>query len=126
MSDLSLQLLPGRFAIHRLPASAQPPPELFTFTFVSITKTENELSIVCPAELFIAGAKVSDGWRCWQVVGVLDFSLTDILASLAGVLAEASIHLFALSTFDTDYILVPEAQLARTEKAFRQAGYHLQ
>ena len=110
---LTLSLLPGRFAVCRLAADAVVPATLLSSpqAFLSITRTADELSIVCTEELTPAGAKVQPGWRAFKVEGPLDFTLTGIMATLATPLATAKISLFAVATFDTDYLLVQEADL---------------
>ena len=118
-------LLPGRFAIHRLPPSAPLPAELLASPFFSITRTADELSIVCLASVPLPGSQVSDGWRGWRVAGTLNFALTGILANLSRTLAGAGVSLFAVSTYDTDYVFVREEQVAQSEDAFRQAGYSI-
>lgn len=110
---LNLQLLKLRFAVCRLGADAPIPANLLQAKpgFLSITRTADELSIVCPEELAPAGAKVQPGWRAFKVAGPLDFSLTGIMATLATPLATAKISLFAVATFDTDYLLLQQADL---------------
>jgi len=104
-----------RFAVCRLDANTPVPMELLkpAHEFLSITRTADELSIVCPESLAPAGAKIERGWRALRVQGPLDFSLTGIIASLTAPLAAAKISVFAVATFDTDYILVREADLER-------------
>jgi len=93
--------------------------------FVSITRTDDELSIVC-AEADVPGDVKSDrGWRCFKVAGPLDLSLTGVLASLANPLAEARINIFALSTFDTDYLLVKEDKVSRAAEVLIRSGHRL-
>jgi hypothetical protein len=106
-------LLSGRFAVCRLGADAAIPADLLQAQpgFLSITRTADELSIVCEEALVPAGAKVQLGWRAFKVEGPLDFSLTGIMATLATPLAVAKISLFAVATFDTDYLLVQERDL---------------
>jgi hypothetical protein len=92
--------------------------------FFFLGKTDEELSLVCrtedtPAETLAR----EDGWRGFRVRGVLDFSLTGILARLSAVLAEAKIGIFAVSTYNTDYILVKEADFDRAVRALTEAGY---
>jgi len=110
---LTLSLTSGRLAVCRLAPDAAVPTELLRAhpEFLSITRTADELSIVCPEELAPAGAKVQPGWRAFKVEGPLDFSLTGIMATLATPLATAKISLFAVATFDTDYLLVQERDL---------------
>ena len=81
--------------------------------FFSITKTSDELSVVCPEDKVPPEVKVEKGWRCLKVEGPLDFGLTGILSSLAGPLAEAKISIFAISTFDTDYIMIKKENLQK-------------
>ena len=89
--------------------------------FVSITRTDRELSIVCPGRLVPAGVRAEGGWRCFEVEGPLDFAMTGVLASLSGALSDAGITLFAISTFDTDYILVKDADAA--QQALQRKGH---
>lgn len=111
--NLILNLLEVRLVICRLNADVVIPVDMLRSEneFLSITRTADELSIVCPEELAPASAKVQAGWRAFKVAGPLDFSLTGVMATLATPLATAKISLFAVATFDTDYLLVPQADL---------------
>ena len=111
--QLTLKLLDGLYAVCRLGADAPVAPSLLAAKgeFLSVTRTADELSIVCEDALAPAGAKVERGWRAFKVMGPLDFSLTGIIASLTAPLAEAKISVFTVATFDTDYLLVKEADL---------------
>ncbi|MFZ7101495.1 MAG: ACT domain-containing protein [Peptococcaceae bacterium] len=80
--------------------------------FLSITRTRAELSVVCPAGLVPGGIRAEAGWKAFKVQGQLDFGLTGILAAIAEPLAKKSISIFAVSTYDTDYVLVKEADFA--------------
>lgn len=122
---LSLRTLPERLAICALPADANVPAWAMAGRFCSVTRTPDELSIVCPVENVPAHVASAGPWACMQVEGVLDFSLTGILAGLASSLAAAGISLFAISTFRTDYILVRAEDLARAQEALRGAGYEV-
>jgi hypothetical protein len=94
------------------------------FTFLSLT--DQESSLVCPTERVPENTlKREDGWSLLRVVGPLDFSLIGILARIAAVLAEAGISIFAISTFDTDYLMVKQDTLQTAEKALRAHGYAL-
>ena len=89
-----------------------------------IGKTDEELSLVCRTEdTPVRTAGRSDGWRAFRVRGVLDFSLTGILSKLSSVLAEREIGIFAVSTYNTDYILVRADDLERAVNALGEAGY---
>ncbi len=92
--------------------------------FYFIGKTDEELSLVCrtedtPAETL----ERSDGWRGFRIQGVLDFSLIGILSKLSGILAENRIGIFAVSTYNTDYILVKEENFERAAQALAAEGY---
>lgn len=111
---LTLSLMPDLLAIARLsPASGIPLWAMDRNSFFSITQTDDELSIVCLEKYVPSNVKIERGWRGLKVEGPLDFGLTGILASLANPLAEVKISIFALSTFDTDYILVKQESLER-------------
>ena len=116
-SKLSLSVLPDQLAVCRLNADAHIPVwALNPAVLTSITRTRDVLSIVCPQANVPAGIQTETGWKALKVEGPLDFSLTGILASLANPLAEAKISIFAISTFDTDYVLVKEENLAAAVK----------
>ena len=92
------------------------------FCFTGSTK--EEFSLVCPTEMVPANTtERDDGWRAFRIVGVLDFSLIGILAGISSVLAENKIGLFAVSTFNTDYILTKEEHFERALDVLRNAGY---
>jgi hypothetical protein len=94
-------------------------------SFFSVTRTAEELSIVCPEQRVPASTQAERGWRGLKVAGPLDFALTGILAGLASALSEAGISLFAVSTFDTDYVLVRTADLERAIAALEAGGYRV-
>jgi hypothetical protein len=121
---LALALLAERFAICRLSAETAIPAWALSGPLTSITRTPDELSVVCAESSVPAGVViVSAGWRCLRVTGPLDFALTGVLAALAGPLAEEGISIFALSTYDTDYLLVREQETARAVGALIRAGH---
>jgi hypothetical protein len=88
-----------------------------------VTRTDEELSIVLPEDSVPMDWKAERGWRCLKVLGPLDLGLVGILASLTSPLAEAGIPIFALSTYDTDYLLVHDADLARATGALSLSGH---
>ena len=122
-AQLTLDLLPGRFAVCRLDPEAPLPEGTLAAPFASATRTADELSIVCPEPRVPAGARCEPGWRCLRVRGPLPFSAVGILASLTAPLAAGGVSLFALSTFDTDYLLIQESDLDRALAALRAAGH---
>lgn len=94
-------------------------------TLCSITRTGDELSVVCEENLAPEGAEVERNWRALKVQGPLEFSLKGVLASLLNPLAEAGVSVFAVSTYNTDYILVPQYHLAVALEALELAGHRL-
>ncbi len=92
--------------------------------FYFIGKTDEELSLVCKTEDTPEHTtERDDGWRAFRIQGVLDFSLIGILSKISGILAEQKIGIFAVSTFNTDYILVKEEQFERALDALKEEGY---
>ncbi|MGO9065042.1 MAG: ACT domain-containing protein [Myxococcaceae bacterium] len=91
----------------------------------SVTRTPDELSVVCAEEVVPNGVRAELGFRCLAVVGPLSFATTGLIASLSAVLAEAGVSIFVLSTFDTDLLLVRQAFLAPAVAALRAAGHHV-
>lgn len=118
----TLTIHPGRYAVCRLAPTAAV-PDWAQGAFVAVTRTPAELSVVCPEAPVPQGIQAERGWRLMAVDGPLDFALTGILAALTRPLAQASIPVFALSTFDTDYLLVREAHLGAALDALRAAGH---
>jgi uncharacterized protein len=125
MKRLTIDLRPGDYVLSRLPAGAGLPELPMSDAFVSITSTPDEISIVSLTEHAPAEAKLDSGWRLMTVRGPLEFTLTGIMASLAGSLAAAGVPLFAVSTFDTDHILVKQTDLERAVRALREAGHEV-
>lgn len=121
---LTLSILPDSLAICRLECEAGV-PMWATGSFVSITRTRDELSIVCNERDVPSGVKADRGWRALKIEGPLDLALTGVLASIAVPLAEAQINLFAISTFDTDYVLVKADRVAEAIGVLRNAGHYL-
>ncbi len=123
--SLDLSILPTRLAVCRLERDAPIPAWSLSGAFYTLSRTPDELSIVCPESVVPIGTRAESGWRALKVAGHLDFTLTGILAGLAGALAQAGISLFAISTFDTDYILVKENDLPQAIRALEQAGHRV-
>jgi hypothetical protein len=94
-------------------------------TFTSVTRTPDELSIVCPQAEVPVGVQVRQGWRALKVAGPLDFALTGVLATLTRTLAEAGIPLLAVATWDTDWLLVRTPDLERTLTTLERAGHRI-
>jgi len=123
MAHLPLLLLDGTFAICKLDAKAIIPAWGTPADFFSITRTADELSIVCRQDAVPEGVLCERGWRCLRVAGTIPFSVVGVLASLTAPLAKARISVFAISTFDTDYLLVKAEDLERAAAILRQHGH---
>ena len=124
--NLVLSVLSETFTIHKLSPDVSIPEEILKSNYYSVSKTENELSVVCSELIEVQSLQSSKGWKCVKVKGPLDFNLTGILASISDILAQANISIFAISTFDTDYILVRSQDLYPAITKLRQAGYEFE
>lgn len=120
---MKLQELPNVFAICKLDSNSDVPKWVYNSHFFSITKTPEELSIVCEQSVIPSGVPSEQDWKAFKVVGTLDFSLTGILASIANPLADKKISIFAISTFDTDYILVKNKNWKQAIDTLQGAGF---
>jgi len=120
---MKLIVLAEKFAVVRLEPSDAIPAWATDAPIFSITRTPDELSIVCAASHVPTHVTAARGWRCLRVAGTLDFSLTGVLASIAGPLANARVSIFAISTYETDYILVPAPALPAAIAALTAAGH---
>jgi len=118
---LSFSIIKGSYTIHRLSPASEIPGEIYQSPFYSITRTNDELSIVCPSSLYITSENSDADWSCLKVKGPLDFSLTGVLADISAVLAESGISIFVISTYNTDYILVKTDSLERAKEVLRNA-----
>ncbi len=112
-------------AVCRLPPSSKAPDWATEGKFFSLTRTPGELSIVCPEANAPADVEKETGWRAIRVEGPLDFSLVGVLAAITEPLAEAGVSIFAVSTYDTDYVLVKGDALERAISVLRQAGHEV-
>lgn len=113
---LTLSILPEKLGICHLDKNSEIPPWAEKISFCSITRTKDELSIICPQDKIPAGVMFEKNRRAFKVEGPLGFELTGIVSSLSKPLAEAKISIFYISTYETDYILVEEKNLAKTKK----------
>jgi uncharacterized protein len=121
-----LRLLERPLAVCRLDADAAVPPWA-RGELLSITRTRTALSVVCDEDALPADAPPAErGWRALEVEGPLDFDLIGILASLTAPLAAADVPVFALSTYDTDYLLVLGRDLGRALSALERAGHEVE
>lgn len=123
MSRLRFSVLPGSFAVVRLAPDAEVPAGALVPPFHSVTRTPTELSLVCPESTVPAEARAETGWALLGLVGPFPFSMVGVLASVLVPLAEAGVSIFALSTFDTDHVLVKREKLEAAVAALRAAGH---
>ena len=124
--NLDFSVLSGSFVIARLqPGASVPKTVMDSRDFVSITRTDDELSIVCPEHAAAGLAGVDGPWRAMKIHGPFAFDQTGVLASFLDPLADASIGIFAASTFDTDYVLVKSGNLERAVQVLQSAGHRL-
>jgi hypothetical protein len=122
---LELTLLPERFAISRLAADAPIPAWATQGPFFSVTRTGDELSVVCELSRVPVGVQSQSGWRVFKVHGPFVLTEIGVLSALATPLAEAKLSLFAISTFDTDYLLVASETLSAAVAALERAGHKI-
>lgn len=120
---LTLALLPDRLAIGRLAGDSPCPDWAVESSFCAVTRTPEELSIVCREEAIPDGVHTDRGWRALKIEGPLELSDVGIVLSLAEPLAEAGISIFVVSTYETDYTLVRESQLEQALAALGERGH---
>ncbi|HEY8408780.1 MAG TPA: ACT domain-containing protein [Gaiellaceae bacterium] len=120
---MQLYALDDLYAIVRLEPDADVPVWARNGHFWSITRSDSELSLVCPQDDVPTDASAERGWCALEVAGPLDFSLTGVVSSLVVPLAEEEIPIFLISTFETDYLLVREPDLHRAVEALTAAGH---
>jgi len=120
---LTLTLFTDRYAICRLDATADVPSWSAGGQFASISRTPDELSVVCLEVNVPSGMTCEPGWRILKCEGPLDYALTGIMASIAEPLADAGVPIFPIATYDTDYILVKETHLETAIRALTAYGH---
>lgn len=120
---LALSVLPKTFVICKLPADAPVPAWASQGKFSSITRTSEELSVVAESDEIPENLRGDINWRAMKALGPFAFSEVGVLAALVAPLAEAGISVFAISTFDTDYLFTGATQLQASVAALRRAGH---
>lgn len=121
--QFTLVALPETFAVCRLSQSSALPSWAMTGDFFSVTRTADELSIVCRQDAVPDYVRSERGWRCLRIAGSIPFSVAGVVAGLTAPLAEAGISVFVVSTFDTDYLLTKEKDWAQVLDILRQQGH---
>jgi hypothetical protein len=122
---LSLKILPDRMAVCRFEPSAPLPDWIDKPGFYSITRTAEELSVVCSQERVPLEAESETGWRCFQLSGSFDFSEIGIIFSLTQPLAENGVSVFVISTFDTDYLMVKAEYFTKAIDVLTAQGHQV-
>jgi uncharacterized protein len=123
MPTVTLTLFPGDYAICRLAPDAPDPTWAHDSPVSVIARTTDELSVLCSSEKVPAGTQCEAGWRLFKFQGPFAFTQTGILAAVLNPLAEARVGILAISTFDTDYVLVKETNLNNAQDALLAAGH---
>lgn len=123
MAKQTLALMREGFTIHSFSPETPVPQAVYQAKVYFIAKTHDELSVVVPDDIPLESDESEGGWAAFEVLGPLGFSLTGILSQIAGVLAAENISIFAISTFDTDYILVKQEVVSYASRALRKANY---
>jgi len=120
---MELQILPQDFTVCQIPTTKNID---FSHEFVFLFKTDDEISLVCETAHKPANATACEvGWRALKISGILDFGMVGVIAKIAGLLAEAGISIFVISTYNTDYVLVKAEKLADCVQVLEGAGYVL-
>lgn len=122
-SERTLIVLPDTYAVCRLSSAASIPVWAMEGEFFSITRTAQELSIVCRQDVVPEAIQCERGWRCLQLAGPIPFSVVGVVASLTVPLAVAGIGVFVLSTYDTDYLLAKQRDWTAAVDVLRRQGY---
>ena len=122
-TKIVLSILEETYIIHKLDQSTKLPEGPTVCEFYSLSKSQEELSLVCPDQILIQSENSSPNWKCLKVAGPLDLKLTGILAGLSDTLAKAKISIFAISTFETDHVLIQKQVLETAKTALKSAGY---
>lgn len=121
---LTLHMLSETFTINKLPQFAEIPSILGQGDMCFIFRTDEELCIVCPDFMAPNNVQQELGWRCLKVEGEMKLQEVGVLASITQPLAEANIPLFAVSTYNTDYVFVMEEHLVNAVQALQKAGHN--
>jgi hypothetical protein len=123
---LTFIILREIFVICRLDKDAPIPDWAFQGGLFSVTRTKDELSIVCPLINVPKGIICNQGWSCLKIKGPLDLSSTGIISSITATLERENISLFSISTYDTDYVMVKEKDLEKAIFALTEGGHRIQ
>lgn len=127
MRQLDFLLRPESFCVHRFPADRRIDlDQLGEASWYSLTRTDDELSVVAPEALDLGPGDRETGWSCLQIRGVLDFGMVGVVAEIARILADADVSIFTVSTYNTDYFLVKRTLIDAAIGALTAAGHVVQ
>ena len=118
-----LLVLDGEYSVHRFDHFESIPGIISESMYFWISRTEEELSVVCESHLNLNSSKCEPDWRAIKVIGPLDFSLVGLMSDITSILSSEKISVFTLSTYDTDYILIKKSKLEQAKDALILAGY---
>ena len=119
---LWLRQIPGEFTVHRLDPMSDIPAAVWQSPFVSVSRSDDELSIITDTKVPVDASNSVGPWLAYRVPGAMDFDITGVMSALTNPLAQARIAILAVSTYDTDVILVSTETSAAAESAWRAAG----
>jgi hypothetical protein len=122
---MKLKLYEALYQVVKLSPDSDIPASALQGDFYSVTRTDEELSVVCRQRINIPCESRESGWRIIKIIGVLDFSLIGILSRISTVLADNNVSIFAVSTFNTDYILIKNKDADTAVMALKEAGYEV-
>lgn len=120
---LDFRVHPGEWAVCRLEPDA-PFPSWAAGSFISVTRTPQELSVVCAAEAVPDGVRAEPGWAMIELAGLFEFQTTGVLASFLAPLAAEGVPVFAISTYGTDWVLAPRLRLGDALRVLKAAGHN--
>lgn len=116
-------ILAGDFSVHRFGPAIIPAVDFSHDEFFCLAKTSDEVSVVCRSGRLRGADRTEDGWIALKIEGPLDFGLVGVLAEASALLAKAGVSIFAISTFDTDYLLVKRESLLAAREALERGGH---
>jgi len=122
---MTLELLEGDFSIYKFDSNYAASEKFLSSKFVSITKTEDEISIVAPKNEIHNSIKSENDWKILKIDGILDFALIGVLSKISTILANENIAIFVISTYNTDYIMVKKDNVEKAIKALIKNQYEV-
>lgn len=123
MAKMKLRQIEGEFTVHRFEPDFGIPGAALQSDFFFISKTDDEITVICPSTVHLPSERTEEGWTCLKILGPLDFASIGVLSELSRVLSEARIGILVNSTFDTDYILIQSEQMEDAIRRLQAAGH---